>query len=160
MMSPLRQWLGLAVFIAICFTVARIGSLLTTPSLSGWYAGLQKPSWNPPSWVFGPVWSLLYLSMAIAGWLVWREHGGRGIAIPLVLFSVQLALNCAWSGLFFALRLPWIAFAEIVVLWCAILATLISFWRVLPLAGWLLAPYLAWVTFAAALNLTLAKMNE
>jgi benzodiazapine receptor len=158
-MSPLRQGLGLAVFIVICFAVAGVGSLLTTPALDGWYATLRKPSWNPPGWVFGPVWSLLYLSMAIAAWLVWRKYGVSGAAIPLALFAAQLVLNGAWSGLFFALHQPWLALAEIVLLWCAILATAISFGRIMPLAGWLLVPYLAWVTFAAMLNLTLARMN-
>ncbi|MEO6725227.1 MAG: TspO/MBR family protein [Blastocatellia bacterium] len=159
MTSSLRQWFGLAVFVAICFAVAGVGSLLTTPSLSGWYAALQKPPWNPPNWVFGPVWSALYLGMAIAGWLVWRERGWRAAAVPLALFALQLALNVTWSGLFFALHLPWVAFAEIVLLWCAILATMVSFGRVKPAAGWLLVPYLAWVAFAAVLNLTLARMN-
>jgi benzodiazapine receptor len=159
-MDSFRPWLGLAGFIGLCFAAAGIGSLLTAPALSGWYELLRKPSWNPPGWVFGPVWTALYLSLAVAAWLVWRERGLSGAALPLTLFAAQLLLNAAWSGLFFALRLPWLAFAEIVLLWGAILATLLAFWRVTPIAGWLLVPYLAWVTFAAALNLTLAQMNS
>jgi tryptophan-rich sensory protein len=159
MRSSLRQWFGLVVFVTICFGTASIGSLLTMPSLGGWYAELQKPSWNPPNWVFGPVWSALFLGMAIAGWLVWRKRGWRGATVPLSLFALQLVLNVGWSGLFFALHLPWAAFAEILLLWCAILATMISFGRVTPASGWLMAPYLAWVTFATLLNFTLARMN-
>jgi tryptophan-rich sensory protein len=159
-MSAQRQWLGLMVLLGVCFAAAGIGSLLTNPALEGWYASLRKPSWNPPNWVFGPVWSMLYLSMAIAAWLVWRKQGLAGAAVPLALFAVQLILNCAWSGFFFALRSPWLAFAEILLLWGAILATIISFGRVMPVAGWLLLPYLAWVSFAAALNLTLARLNS
>lgn len=133
--------------------------MLTAPSMNGWYATLRKPSWNPPKEVFGPVWTLLYLCMAIAAWLVWRRQGLAGAAIPLAIFAGQLTLNVAWSGLFFALHRPWFAFADILLLWGAILLTMVSFSRVTPLASWLLLPYLVWVTFAAALNLTLAKMN-
>lgn len=158
-MSSSRQWLGLVVFIGVCFAAAGVGAMLTASSVNGWYATLRKPSWNPPKEVFGPVWSLLYLCMAIAAWLVWRRQGLAGAAIPLAIFAVQLTLNVAWSGLFFALHRPWLAFADILLLWGAILLTMVSFNRVTPLASWLLLPYLVWVTFAAALNLTLAKMN-
>ncbi len=158
-MSSFKQGLGLIVIASICFAVAGIGSSFMPLALSEWFITLNKPSWNPPNWIFGPVWSLLYLLMAVAAWLVWRQLGWRGAAVPLALFAVQLLLNGAWTGLFFGLRMPWIAFAEIVLLWCAILATLLSFWRVTPIAGWLMTPYLAWVTFAAVLNLTLARMN-
>ncbi|HQR34946.1 MAG TPA: tryptophan-rich sensory protein [Blastocatellia bacterium] len=158
-MSAIQQALGLLVITGICFAVAGIGSWFMPAALSGWFITLNKPSWNPPNWVFGPVWSMLYLFMAIAAWLVWRQLGWSGAVVPLALFAMQLLLNGAWTGLFFGLRKPWIAFAEIVLLWCAILATLFSFWRVKPLAGWMLVPYLLWVTFAAVLNLTLARMN-
>ncbi len=158
-MSWFKQALGLIVIASICFAIAGIGSSFMPSALSEWFPALNKPSWNPPDWIFGPVWSLLYLLMAVAAWLVWRQLGWRGAAVPLALFAVQLLLNGAWTGLFFGLRMPWIAFAEIVLLWCAIFATLLSFWRVTPIAGWLMVPYLAWVSFAAVLNLTLARMN-
>ena len=158
-MSLTRQLAGLAVSIIVCFAVAAVGSALTMPSINTWYAALNKPSWNPPSWVFGPVWSALYLSMAVAAWMVWRERGFSAAVIPLALFALQLGLNCAWSGLFFSLHSPWLAFADIALLWCAILATMIAFARVSPLASLLLAPYLIWVSFAAVLNFTIAKMN-
>ena len=103
-MSLSRQWLGLAVFIGICFAAAGVGAMLTASSVNGWYATLHKPSWNPPNEVSGPVWTILYLCMAIAAWLVWRRQGLAGAAIPLTIFAVQLTLNVAWSGLFFALH--------------------------------------------------------
>ncbi len=156
----ISQWIGLIISIMVCFGVAGLGSLSTNPSIEGWYAALQKPSWNPPNWVFGPVWSALYLMMAIAAWLVWRERGLSGASLPLTLFAIQLLLNGLWSILFFGLHRPGLAFAEILVLWGAILATLVPFWRVTALAGVLLLPYFLWVTFAAFLNFTIWRMNS
>lgn len=124
-----------------------------------WYASLAKPSWNPPSSVFAPVWTTLYVLMGIAAWLVWREDGFSGARFALSLFIVQLVLNSLWSYLFFGLQRPAFAFVEIIVLWCAILATLVSFWRIRPGAGALLIPYLCWVSFASALNYQLWRLN-
>jgi len=160
MASAIRPWLGLAVFIALCFLAAGIGSLWTSPNVNTWYAGLQKPPWTPPGWVFGPVWSILYLSMAVAAWLVWRKEGFSGARLPLSLFGVQLVLNAAWSGLFFALRSPGAALVEILLLWCAILATTVAFWGRSRPAAWLMAPYLAWVTFAVGLNFSIWRLNS
>lgn len=160
MVSLTREFVGLAVSIVVCFAVAAIGSALTIPSIPTWYAALNKPTWNPPASVFGPVWSALYLLMAVAAWLVWRGRGFAAVVVPLTLFAFQLVLNCAWSGLFFSLHRPWLAFVDIVLLWCAILATMISFGRVSSLASILLAPYLIWVSFAAVLNFAVAKMNQ
>lgn len=159
-MPSAREWLALGGSIALCFAVAGLGSLFTTPAIAGgWYAALQRPAWSPPNWVFGPVWTLLYLSMAVAAWLVWRERGFSGAAWPLAFFAAQLLLNAAWSPLFFgAKQLGW-AFVEIVFMWAAILATLVSFWRVSAWAGGLLVPYQLWVTFAAALNFAIWRMN-
>ena len=121
-----------------------------------WYAALEKPSWNPPGWIFGPVWTLLYLMMAVSAWLVWRKVGFQR---PLVLYFIQLVLNAAWTPIFFgAHELGW-ALAEILVLWSAILLTTLSFFKVSKPAGWMLVPYLLWVTFAAFLNFTLWRMN-
>ncbi len=147
----------LLVCIVVCLGAAGIGSLLTTPSLRPWYEGLSKPRWNPPNWLFGPVWTILYLAMAIAAWLVWRKAGLT--AAPMQLFLTQLVLNVAWSALFFRLRSPGLAFTEIVVLWFAILATTIEFWRAVPAAGWLLLPYLIWVGYATALNFSIWRLN-
>jgi uncharacterized protein YbjT (DUF2867 family)/tryptophan-rich sensory protein len=155
----LAQGLALLVSIAVCFGAAAIGSLLTMEAVGTWYPTLAKPTWTPPSSVFGPVWSVLYLLMAIAAWLVWRRSLGRPTARPLILFAVQLVLNVLWSGLFFGLRLPGAAFFEIVLLWVAIVATAAAFRGVSPLASWLLVPYLAWSSFAAALNYAIWRLN-
>ena len=154
-----RSLIGLAVWVGLCFGAAFLGSIFTTPSIPAWYAGLIKPSWAPPDWLFGPVWSALYLMMALAAWLLWRRGGLAVARLPITLFLVQLGLNVAWSFLFFGLRQPGLAFAEIVLLWCAILTTLIVFWRRTAAAGWLLLPYLLWVTFAVVLNFALWRMN-
>ncbi len=151
--------LGLVVAVIAVFAVGAVGSVATAGAVSGWYAELQKPAWTPPSWVFGPVWSALYLMMAFAAWAVWRREGWPGARLPLALFAVQLVLNGAWSPVFFGARAIGPAFVLIVVLWCAILATLVLFWRVLAGAGALLVPYLAWVSYAAALNFALWRLN-
>ena len=141
----------------VCLGAAGIGSLLTTQGLRPWYANLKKPSWTPPNWLFGPVWTILFIAMAIAAWLVWRRVGLT--AAPMQLFLLQLLLNVAWSALFFRLRSPGLAFADIVMLWFAILATSIEFWRAVPAAGWLLLPYLIWVSYATALNYSIWRLN-
>lgn len=124
-----------------------------------WYASLQKPSWNPPGWIFGPVWTALYTMMAAAAWMVWRRGGWEKQRKPLLVFLVQLALNTLWTPLFFGLHQPGLAFAEIVLLWLAIVATIVVFRPVSGAAMLLLVPYLAWVSFAAALNFTLWRLN-
>ena len=120
---------------------------------------LVKPSFNPPAWVFGPVWTTLFALMAISAWLVWRSGGFRGNRIALGLFLVQLAFNALWSWLFFAWHLGALAFAEVLLLWVLIAATLVSFWRSRPLAGALLVPYLVWVGFASALTYAVWQLN-
>ena len=155
----LRSIVGLAAWVGVCFGAAAVGYLFTGPAIPGWYAALRKPPWTPPNWLFGPVWSLLYLMMAVAAWMVWRRVGLAGGALPLGLFGVQLACNVAWSALFFGLHMPGAAFADIIVLWCLILATAAAFWRVAPAASILMLPYLGWVTFASALNWAVWRMN-
>ena len=157
--TPVRSALALIGFLAACFGAALVGSAFTAPSIPEWYESLAKPFFTPPSWLFGPVWTALYLAMAFAGWLVWRGGSTSQIALPLALFGGQLALNALWSVLFFGLRSPGVALAEILVLWAAILATLLLFQRISQIAGWLLAPYLAWVTFAALLNFEIWRLN-
>jgi tryptophan-rich sensory protein len=156
-MSPTRQVIGLAVFLALTFSAAGIGSIATTPNIATWYAGLAKPSWNPPNWIFGPIWTLLYISMAVAAWRVWRQ--GELWRWSLALFAVQLVLNAAWSWLFFGLHLPGVAFIEIVAMLAAILATTIAFWPRSMAAGILMLPYLGWVAFASVLNFTIWRLN-
>lgn len=155
------QWLGLAIAVGVCFAAAAVGSLYTAPAIPTWYASLQKPAWNPPNWVFGPVWTLLYLMMAVAVWLVWRERGLAGAAaLAIALFAIQLILNSLWSIIFFGWRRPGLALVEIFFLWAAIFATMLSFWRISNAAGWLMWPYLLWVTFAGFLNLSIWKLNR
>lgn len=148
--------LSLVGWISLTFCAALTGVFVST---AGWYAGLVKPSWNPPDWLFGPVWTTLYTMMAVAAWLVWREGGWKTQTLPLGLFLAQLALNALWTPLFFALHRPGLAFAEIVVLDLAVLATLVTFWPARRLAGVLLLPYALWVAFAAALNFAIWRLN-
>lgn len=153
--------LGLLFSICVCFAAAATGSMFTYPEIEGWYAALRKPSWNPPNWVFGPVWSALYLMMALAAWLVWRRKGLTKDTRPaLALFALQLVLNALWSILFFGRHNPGAAFIEIILLWSAILATLLLFRRTSTAASLLMLPYLLWVTFAAVLNFTIWRMNS
>ena len=160
MRRVLWQWVALGGFVAVCFAAAGIGSWFTYPSVGTWYAGLEKPPWNPPDWVFGPVWTVLYLAMAVAAWLVWRRGGFGGARLALALFGVQLVLNATWSGLFFGLRSPGAGLADIVLLWIAILATILAMRFRSIVAAWLMVPYLAWVSFALVLNFTIWRMNS
>jgi len=141
----------------ICLAAGAMGGLVTGPAVKTWYPTLQKPSWNPPSWLFAPVWTVLYVLMAIAAWLVWRA--GLFFGTPGILFGLQLILNMLWSWFFFGKHRPDQSFAEILVLWVSILATAVAFVQVNLVAGWLFVPYLLWVTFAAVLNGTIWRMN-
>ncbi|MBA3589192.1 TspO/MBR family protein [Methylibium sp.] len=153
-----KQALGLLGWIALSFAAAAIGGFASV-NAGDFYQQLERPPWAPPAWLFGPVWSVLYLMMGVAAWLVWRARGFDGARTALVLFLVQLAANALWTWLFFAWREGGLAFAEILVLWALILGTVLAFWRVRPLAGALLLPYLAWVSFASALNFSLWQLN-
>jgi len=155
----LKHILVLLLFLAICFAAAGIGGAVTTPKIGGWYATLVKPSWNPPNWIFGPVWSALYFSMAVAAWLVWRQGGVAGAKVPLALFAIQLGLNVLWSVIFFGLEKPGLAFVEVLVLWATIAAAMVAFWLRSTLAGILFVPYLAWVGFASVLNFAIWRLN-
>jgi len=154
--TPSRRLLALAGWVLLCFAAASLGRFFGPGE---WYGTLHKPSWNPPGWIFGPVWSALYTMMAVAAWLVWGQGGWAKQRQPLFLFLAQLALNALWTPLFFGWHRPGVAFAEIILLWLAIAATLTAFRPVNRVAAWLLAPYLAWVSFAAALNFTLWQLN-
>lgn len=152
------KWKALAFFVGICFLAAFVGSVFTTPSIAGWYQGLDKPFFNPPAWVFGPVWTLLYTMMGLAAYMVW-ETGGSEARPALTAFGVQLALNSLWSIIFFGFHQLLLAFIEIVILWMAIARTMKLFRRVSKRANLLMAPYLAWVSFAAVLNFTIWWLN-
>ena len=160
MTSRINQWAALAGFVAICLLVGGLGGWITTQSVAEWYPMLNKPSWNPPSWIFAPVWTTLYLMMAFAAWLVWKK-GQRfsGVYAALILFFLQLALNCLWSFLFFGARNPALALMDIVLLLAALALTTWAFFRHSKLAGALMLPYLAWVSFAAFLNFTIWQLN-
>jgi translocator protein len=151
-----RSAFALAGWLVLSFSAAAIGGCFLP---GAWYATLKKPSWNPPNWIFGPVWTALYTTMAVAAWLVWKRGGFKGQRVALSLFLAQLLLNALWSPLFFGLHHPALAFVDIVSLWLALLATTAGFWRTRPTAGALLLPYLAWVTFAGALNFALWRLN-
>jgi len=154
--NPVKFILSLSA----CFIVAALGSWVTVPSISSWYITLVKPDFNPPNWIFGPVWTALFFMMAIAWYLVWTAKGKqKAIVISSGVFLLQLLLNFSWSFLFFFLHQPFLAFVDIIFLWFAILLTMIHFWRVTKLAGQLLIPYLAWVSFAAVLNLSIVLLN-
>lgn len=150
------MWAGLAGWLLLCYGVAAAGGHFAP---GAWYAELAKPAWTPPGAVFGPVWGVLYGVMAVAAWLVWKERGFGGAPGALALFLVQLALNLAWSAIFFGLEEPGLALLDIGLLLGILLATTVAFWRVRPLAGTLLFSYLAWVGFAAALNFGIWRLN-
>jgi translocator protein len=155
-MTPVRRWLGLAGWLLLCFAAASFGGLFLPGE---WYAGLKKPSWNPPGWIFGPVWTGLYALMAIAAWLVWKRGGAKAMRLPLGLFLLQLLFNALWSWLFFGRHQPALALVDLMLLWLSLLATLVAFRKVNVIAGRLLVPYLLWVSFAAALNFALWRLN-
>ncbi len=153
-MGSLLAWLG---FVGASFAAGAIGGAATGPAIPVWYVGLEKPSWNPPSWVFGPVWTALYLLMGSAAWVAWRSGAPSQAWLA---FGLQLALNALWSVLFFGLRRPDLALVEIVALAAAIAWCALSFGSVSRLAGWMMVPYLGWVLFATALNASIWLLNR
>jgi tryptophan-rich sensory protein len=156
----IRKAAGLLAWLAACVGGGALVGAATAGGDSAWYAALDKPSWTPPAWIFAPVWTVLYAAMAVAAWRVWRLGGWRLHALPLAAFLVQLSLNLAWSPLFFGLQRPGWALADILLLWVMIVATIRLFAGVDRWAAWLLAPYLAWVSFATALNAAIYLLNR
>jgi benzodiazapine receptor len=155
-----RDWLALLIFFGICVAVGASGSLFTAGSVKTWYPGLLKPAGTPSAWVFGPVWSILYLLMAAAAWLVWRQRNDQNVRLALAFFMAQLILNGLWSAVFFGLRRPGAALAEIIVLLAAIALTVVRFAEFSRLAFWLMTPYGAWVLYAAYLNFGIWRLNK
>jgi tryptophan-rich sensory protein len=153
------DWTGFAVAFLLCFAVAAIGGAVTAPAIPVWHAQLAKPSWNPPNWIFAPVWTTLYFLMALAGGLVWSQRSRRPVVLPLVLFLVQLALNLGWTLIFFGAHRIDLASWEILILDAAVAATLVLFARVSRWSALLLAPYLAWSIFATFLCWEIWKLN-
>ncbi|MFL4595829.1 TspO/MBR family protein [Stenotrophomonas maltophilia] len=157
-MKRSSQALGLLGWFAVTFAAAALGAWAST-SAASFYASLTLPAWAPPASVFGPVWTLLYAMMAVAAWLVWRERGWRGARPALTLYLVQLAVNALWSWLFFGWKLGALAFADILVLIVLVCATILGFLRIQRGAAKLLLPYLAWISFASALNFAVWRAN-
>lgn len=156
-LTTLTTILGLIGFVLLVAAVASTGAMFKP---GGWYETLAKPSWTPPNWLFPVAWTLLYLMIAVAGWLVWRTVGFSGASLAFALYFLQLLLNAAWSWLFFGLHRMDLALVDISVLWLTIAANIVAFYAIRPGAGYLLIPYLIWVTYAAALNLTIWQMNK
>ena len=148
--------LGLGGFVVVCFAAASSGAFFRPGT---WYEQLAKPSWCPPNWLFAPAWSLLFIMIAVSGWLVWRNVGFAGAGLAFAIYGGQLLLNAAWSAIFFGARRVDIAFGELVMLWISILATILSFYQIYPDAAYLLIPYLCWVSFAGLLNFSIWRLN-
>ena len=153
-----RQFSGLAGWLLATFAAGSIGAMASAQA-GLFYAQLVQPTWAPPAWLFGPVWSALYALMAVAAWLVWRQHGFKNASTALTLFVIQLFANALWTWLFFGLHRGALALAEIAVLWLLIVANFVSFWPLQRMAALMLLPYLAWVSFASALTLSLWRLN-
>jgi tryptophan-rich sensory protein len=156
-------WKRIAKIVAavgVCLLAGAAGGLFTSPAIPGWYAALQKPAFNPPNWIFGPVWTALYIMMGVAAFLVWDRGWRRpGVRHALAVFAAQLVLNVLWSALFFGARSPAAALVDIFALWLGILASIILFARVSKAGAVLMVPYLLWVSFAAVLNVAIVALN-
>jgi len=161
--AAMKKGLAIKIIISlvVTFSVPVIASIVTDPGTSDWYANLNKPFFNPPGWVFGPVWTVLYILMAVSAGLVWqRGLGGANVRLALALYLVQLVLNGLWTPLFFGAKMPLLAFINIVLLWAAIILAILAFFRISKIAALLMAPYLVWTTFAAVLNFSLWYLNR
>jgi len=154
------SYIKLILFILVIELIGVLGSFFTTPSINTWYAQLIKPSFNPPNWIFAPVWTALYALIGIALYLIWESNKKKERRCALVFFSLQLAFNFLWSVIFFYLHLPLLAFIEILILWFLILLTIIKSLKVQKWAGYLLIPYLLWVSFASVLNFSIYYLNR
>jgi len=157
--SPIVEIVALVLFVALCLGIGALGATVTATSVKTWYAALAKPSFNPPNAVFGPVWTVLYVMMAIAAWRVWRKADRETARGPLALFALQLALNLGWSVAFFGLERIGPAVAVILMLELAVVATALAFRPIDRIAAWLLVPYVAWVGFATILNIAIWRLN-
>jgi benzodiazapine receptor len=150
---------SLIVFLALCLSVSLIGGWITQTSVNDWYQTLVKPTLNPPDWVFAPTWVTLYVMMALSAWRIWLRSAGRIRQLAMLIFAIQLALNLAWSFIFFGAKSPSFAAIEIVALWITIFISLLTFSRIDRIAVWLMIPYLLWVSFAIYLNVSIYLLN-
>lgn len=154
-----NKYLSLVFFISICYLGAYLGSIATFSSVNGWYSTINKPSFSPPNWIFGPVWTTLYTLMGISMWVIYLEKDKVDIKKQTFYFFSQLFFNCIWSYLFFYLKNPLYGLIDIIILWVLILLTIISFWQINKKASALLIPYILWVSFAGFLNFMIWKLN-
>ena len=154
------RWLPLGLFLLVAFIAALIGGLATSTSVDTWYPSLRKPTWAPPNGVFAPVWTLLYILMAVAAWRAWRHGSPADARLTFRLYGAQLGLNALWSVFFFGMRQPALALVDVIVLWLVLLRLYIRFRSIERLAGWLWLPYLLWVTFAVMLNASIWELNR
>ncbi|MFH1248926.1 MAG: TspO/MBR family protein [archaeon] len=155
-----RKSITITFFMLICLLAGFIGSIFTTPAIPTWYAPINKPSFNPPNWIFAPVWTVLFLIMGVSLFLVWEKGWkNKRVKAAIFVFSIQLILNVLWSIVFFGLKNPFLAFIDIIALWIFILMSMIFFYRVSKQASLLLIPYILWVSFASALNLAIVLLN-
>lgn len=154
-----RKWLALGLLLGLVFAISALGAFITLPKIPGWYGDLTKPSFNPPPWLFGPVWTILYVLMALAAWRIWLRPASEARSTGLSWFYIQLALNAAWSPVFFGLQQPRLALAVIVGLLASLAFAVFRFFSIDRLAGWMLVPYLAWVGFASVLNGAIVVLN-
>ena len=150
------ELVALIVFVLVCVATALPGALFKP---GDWYERLAKPRWCPPNWLFGPAWLVFYSCIAVSGWLVWRDAEPDYVFVPLAIYAAQLVLNALWSAIFFGLRRPDLALVEVLLLFGSIIATIIAFYFASPIAAFILIPYLIWVGFAAALNMSIVKLN-
>ena len=167
-MVRVSRWDAIALVLSIMLPIAAggVGAIFTSEAIPTWYAAIEKPAWNPPPWLFGPVWTFLYITMGFAAWLVWRSGRGQAVAVKhrvrtaLLVYAAQLGANAAWSPLFFGAKRIDLALAVIALLLVLIVVTIYRFYQVNRLAGLLLVPYLVWVTFATVLNATIWQLNR
>lgn len=155
----MNKYLKLTISVVTPLLVGAVGSFFTSPEIAGWYASIQKPSFNPPNWIFGPVWTILFILIGISFFLIWNKKPIYKIKPEATLYYLQLGLNLLWSILFFGFHKPFLSLIEIIVLWICILTLMVRFFRISKLASYLLIPYLLWVSFAAILNFMIVKLN-
>jgi len=157
--TPGRDILGLLGFLGLSLFVSGLGAAITASSVGNWYQTIEKPAFNPPDWVFAPVWTSLFIMMAVSAWRIWRRAGFKNARSALALYGLQLGLNLGWSAVFFGFQQIRPALAEIIVLLVVLIATTIAFWRIDRISGILFVPYVLWVGFATLLNASLWLLN-
>ena len=156
----MKKYIAPIIFILISEAAGIVGSIFTSKAIPTWYASLSKPGFNPPGWLFGPVWVLLYMMMGLASYLIWQKRGTAGLVRPaLILFFIHLSLNALWSVIFFGFKNPGLAFIEIIILWGTIALLIFMFGKIDRRAAYLMVPYILWVSFAAVLNFSIWRLN-